>query len=274
MRYLPLLSLLACGTEITVRTPDGDPPKPGDGTIDDATPPKAVCQAQPNPSAPLEPVNFVGENSYDPDGNTLINYRWEIVTAPPGSTAVLPVGQANRPGFVPDMAGRWLTKLTVTDASGKQSDPCAATLDVTPAHALWLELTWEFDHEDLDLIVVRSSDTTPVDGDVCSAEGCDRDWGTPGDTTDDPELLRDDVDGTGPELIGITAPDDDRYRVYVLDRQGLLRTADNPATLTVYVNGQSQAFTKTISEEVRAETPASWVAMAEINWTTGSVTGL
>ncbi len=275
MRFVTLCLLAGCGTEISVRTDPSDPPAPDDGTIDDLTPPEAVCKAEPNPAVPLGEVDLIGENSYDPDTNTLINYRWSLVRAPAGSEASLPSGQANLPGFLPDMVGAYLLSLVVTDASGKQSQPCAVDLDVTPSHKLWLELTWAYDKEDLDLHLVRGEAASAEAAVDCSAAGCAGDWGTPGDPTDDPELVRDDVEGTGPELIGVMAPEDDEvFTVWVLDRQQRLRSADNTAVLQVHLDGRTTTISRVFSEEPRAETPRYWVGFARIDVGAGTVTEL
>lgn len=269
MRWWLLPMLAGCGTEITVRTPVTDPPGPDDGTNEDLEPPKAICQAQPGSAAPLTPVDWVGETSYDPDDNTLINYRWTLARQPEGSVAELPTGQANLRGFVPDVVGGYTATLVVTDSSGKTSETCAADLSVVPAHALWVEAWWTVPGDDFDLHLVRGDDRDPADRNDCHVGACALDWGTTGDTSDDPELLQDDVDGVGPESIGILAPDDELYTVWIYDNPIPFRTADNEVTVRVTVHGSSmREISHVIADEGR------WVPFMRVAWPSGEIVEL
>jgi hypothetical protein len=233
---LVLLALSGC-TQFSFTGKPGDDPPPDDGVNPDTAPPEAICGARPDPAAPRTEVTWLGESSFDPDGNPLLNWRWSLREAPEGSVARLPVGAANVAGFLPDLVGVYVATLTVTDSAGNVSLPCTATLDVQPAHDLWVELWWEYDAEDLDLHVLRDDGTLTAEDD-CSAAGCAHDWGTPGDTTDDPQLLLDDVDGRGPELIGILAPDqDESFVIGAVDNAPPVRSADNTANLRVWLDG-------------------------------------
>jgi hypothetical protein len=269
MRWLMLVVLCACGTEITVRTTPTDPPGPDDGTNEDLSPPLAVCQAQPGTTTPLTPVDWVGETSYDPDNNALINYRWTLATQPDGSVAELPSGQANVRAFVPDVAGTYVATLVVTDSVGKTSEVCAADLSAVPAHALWVEAWWELPGDDFDLHLVRGDDRDPPARDDCYVGACSQDWGTPGDTTDDPELLQDDVDRVGPETAAIFAPDDELYTVWIYDRPQPFLTADNKVTVRVTLNSASmREVSHVIADEGR------WVPFFQIAWPSGAITEL
>jgi hypothetical protein len=52
--------------------------------------------------------------SYDPEGGTL-NYVWEIVGRPAGSTSSLDNPTAQKPIFVPDKQGAYTIVLIVSD---------------------------------------------------------------------------------------------------------------------------------------------------------------
>lgn len=252
MRVVMLsLALAGCTQFSFTRTP-GEGPPPDNGVQPDTLPPEAICGASPADAEPLEPVTWLGDTSFDPDGNPLINWRWTLRQAPEGSTARLPNGAANLPGFIPDLAGTYVATLTVTDNAGNVSLPCTATLDVLPPHALWVELWWQYDDEDLDLVILRD-DGAPTPDDACLPGDCARDWGTPGDTTDDPQLLREDVDGRGPELAGILAPDQDE--VFILgatDNAPPVRSADNTAWMRVWLGGViAWEGTQTFSDELQ-----------------------
>jgi hypothetical protein len=265
-RALLPLTLLACGTEVTLRGQEPDDRPPDDIRNPDTAPPIAICGARPVPAAPLTPVDFVGELSYDPDENPLIGWRWTLVATPDGSSAALPAGAANLPGFQPDLAGEYVATLVVTDDAGNQSPPCAAAVDVVPDHALWIELSWTVGGDDLDLILGRV-DASPGADDLCAPGACSQDWGTPSDPTDDPVHALNDVEGTGPELAGILAPEAGTFTVGVADRSTSVRTSDNAVTLRVWVNGQLQwDDTRIIADE-----PA-YVPFADIAWPSGVVT--
>jgi hypothetical protein len=95
------------------------------------------------------------------------------------------------------------------------------------------------------------------------------DWGQLNETTDNPSLDRDDVDGTGPELVGLQAPQDGhRYRV------GVHYWTDNGfgpsyATVRIYVRG---ALTMVLPDvELR---PRDLWEVATIDWPSGTVTSL
>ncbi|HMV69045.1 MAG TPA: hypothetical protein PKA64_19515 [Myxococcota bacterium] len=268
-RWFAATLLAGCGTEITVRTDPPDPVGPDDGTHEDLEPPKAICQAQPGAAPPLTAIDWVGETSYDPDQSALINYRWTLAQQPAGSAADLPDGQANLRGFVPDVVGRYVATLVVTDATGKISEACAADLDVVPDHALWIEAWWQIPHDDFDLHLVRGDARSPAARDDCYVGACDQDWGTPGDTTDDPEVLQDDVEGRGPESIGVLAPDDDSYTIWVVDRPLPFLTADNAVTVRVSVRGGAmREITKVIADDGRRE------PFARVDWPSGDITEL
>ncbi len=203
---------------------------------DDTTPPIAVCAANPDRPKPLESVDFLGELSYDPDEIPLIDHRWDLLDAPDGSSAELPRGDENREGFLPDMIGDYTASLVVVNDRGNSSEVCTTTFRAETEHALWIELTWEYPDENLDLHLVRDRGPLTNRGDDCWAGGCDLSWGT-SNADDDPELPRDDVTGTGPELAGILAPAAGTYKILVIDDDSLRRAADNTATVTIYIDG-------------------------------------
>lgn len=270
MRVLPFIAMIVagCGSEITIRTPGRDRPVPDGDLNPDNSPPVAVCQAQPSQVAPLSTADLVGENSYDPDENPIISYAWDLVLKPYGSKARLPNGAANLPTFVPDLAGAYAATLTVVDRLGKTSQPCAAELDVVPEHGLYVELIWQYEQDDLDLHLIRD-DGSPDAGDDCSVDGCDLDWGTQGDPSDDPEILADDIGGTGPELAGIRTPKAGSYVIGTYDKPESLRSANNEATAFIWLNGVLVHTTKKV---IRNE--GSRVMFAKITLPEGTVTDL
>ncbi|MDP6933452.1 MAG: hypothetical protein QGG40_11080 [Myxococcota bacterium] len=248
----------------------GEPPEP-----EDPDAPIAVCEVSPNPVAPpFESAAWVGVDSYDPNDEAITDYEWTLLTIPSGSTATMPSGGANRTGFVPDLAGDYVGQLVVTNESGVQSDPCEATLESIPAEDLWVEMYWETDGDDMDLHLLAPGGSIESNSD-CYFMNCvdygwgTLDWGTSGDSTDDPTLDLDDITGTGPENINIESPEEDVYTVVVHDYPGSSYTPDNDVTINVYLNG-SMVWTDTraISGE------DTYTVFAEIDWGAGTVTSM
>jgi hypothetical protein len=61
-------------------------------------------------------VRLDGRGSRDPEGAP-ISYAWELVDKPASSTAALDDPTSGTPGFVADLGGRYVLRLTVTDGS-------------------------------------------------------------------------------------------------------------------------------------------------------------
>ena len=176
-------------TSTTTETAEPDP---------DPQSPVAICDVTPNPvSPPFESATWIGEDSYDPDGGSIVDYSWTLVSIPGGSTVTMPPGnEANRLPFTPDMAGDYAGQLVVTNDSGLESDPCEVTLSSTPAENLWVEMYWEFPNDDMDLHLVAPGGTYNNLVTDCYYANCtpelewlyDMDWGSPGYEGDDPSL--------------------------------------------------------------------------------------
>ncbi len=96
-----------------------------------ANPPTA--RAGPNASADLgEVVALDGSASSDPDGDAL-TYDWTMTTSPPGNTAALSDATAARPTFRPNVPGRFIFELVVSDGF-YTSLPSRITVDVVHTH--------------------------------------------------------------------------------------------------------------------------------------------
>ncbi len=270
-----LCGLAGCGSEVIIGFDD-----PGDVSGEvrnpDTQPPIARCAIDPDVPAPLSGADLIGENSEDPDGIPLIDYRWRLVRKPATSDARLPEGDANLLGFVPDVGGAYGITLTVVNDRGRESDPCAIDVVATPAHDLYVELVWQYGSDNLDLVLTRGQLQPPNEAGLCAPGRCDVDWGAAGATDDDPEVLADDADDEGPEAIGVLAPASGTFFVSVYDNPNKRRMSDNEATVTVYLDGVAVwSGKKTITGEfaqpgdVRAFTP-----FAQIDVGAGTVEGL
>ncbi len=263
-----------------VDLPDTSPPEETAEPIPDPTVPIAVCSVTPNPvSPPFESVTWVGSDSYDPGGGTIVDYTWTLTSFPIGSTASMPSGAANRYPFTPVLAGTYVGQLVVTNDSGLSSIPCEAILEAVPAESLWVEMFWEKPQDDMDLHLLTDPGILETRDD-CYYSNCTpsaqiffpMDWGVSGYVGDNPTLDLDDIPGTGPENINIDNPQPGAvYTVVVHDYTGSTSDVyeDNQVTINVYLDG-SLAWTDTraISGD------GSYTYYASIDWTASSITSL
>jgi hypothetical protein len=197
--------------------------------------PIAVCET-------LEPhvligaaAYFFGDRSASPTGDTL-TWSWSLLSAPAGSVATLAASGAEA-SLVADVLGEFVVGLTVTDTTGRSS-ACTTSVSATEVPfvpGLSIELTWEHEGDDFDLHLVRD------DGELLSSNDCyfynclgGLDWGVRGDYTDNPDMLQDDITGTGPEQIALESPADARYTLYVHDYPNSVYNGANPALVRVF----------------------------------------
>ena len=258
-------------TEVDTASPPVDT---GEGAPIDPDAPVAVCTVSPDKVRPItQDATWVGRDSYDPN-ELPITYNWTLVHRPVGSAAVMPSGSgADRSGFTTDLAGEYVGRLVVTNSEGIDSDPCEVSLDSEPAEALWVEMFWENSGDDMDLHLLAPGGVLETDTD-CYYGNCTPgswtgglDWGTIGDTSDDPTLDLDDISLTGPENINIEAPEDRTYTVIVHDYPGSVFEPANAVTINIYLNGSLEwTDTRMISgEDSYTEFASIDVAAGEIN---------
>ena len=63
----------------------------------------------------LESVILDAGASFDPDGDDLVGYRWDIVAKPPGARAIITNRLLQKARLMPDLPGEWVVRLTVSD---------------------------------------------------------------------------------------------------------------------------------------------------------------
>ena len=74
-------------------------------------------------------INFVGDQSFDIDGNSPLSYEWEFS----GSMTSMPDSEEMNTGFVTFAEpGRIMVSLVVTDSLGKESRPESVAVNVAP----------------------------------------------------------------------------------------------------------------------------------------------
>ena len=233
--------------------------------------PIAVCSVDPDAvtSHSVMPT-WYGDESYDPGGSTIVNYKWTLISQPTGSAATMPSGGANRRDFEWDLAGEYVGELIVTNAEGEDSEPCEAVLTATPPDGLWIEMYWTYSGDDMDLHLLSpggslESSTTDCYYANCVSGGLD--WGTRGVTEDNPNLDIDDISGTGPENTRIDEPADGSFTVIVHDYPGSVYSGANTVYMNIYVGSVLVwSDSRTISGE------NTYTTFATVSFPDGTVT--
>jgi hypothetical protein len=289
-RYAALLVLTGCAIDYNVSKEERNPgigdtavapepdeePEPEPEPDDTAAPtegPVADCLVSPNPvQPPFEAAIWDGRGSYSTD-STIEVYNWILESKPTGSATTMPGGNnARRGDFIPDLAGEYVGRLTVTDANGL-SDSCTAILDAVPIENLWIEMYWSEPSDDMDLHLLRNNASLESRNDCyfMNCVGSPLEWGDSG-SDDNPILDLDDIYGVGPENINITEPSSGIYTIVVHDYVGSTYpdfTGQNRVTVNVYIDG-----TLKWTDTRRISGNGDYVSFAEISWPDGAITNL
>lgn len=164
---------------------------------------------------PLQTLVLDGSASYDPAGDEIVDYFWEIEAAPDAAINGIrafsgdPGNPAMAEYFLP-LAGQYRICLSVVDSTGLECERSCVTVVAIPEEALAIELTWD----------------NPTDPDQTDQDGSDVDlhlvkmpaaWfdslydtyygnQTPVWSPENPSLDIDDTDGVGPETIQLDDP--------------------------------------------------------------------
>ena len=228
-------------------------------------------------AVPLQTAILDGSEAFDPCGEDVVDYVWEIVSAPEGAiTAPRPsqsVG-AGTPGiweaFLP-ISGRYDFRLTVFNESGLSNiEPAIVSIVALPDQAVSIELTWrtpndpdesDFDGSDADLHVVKL-------GYPWFDPRYDIFYGNVENTwdTETPSLDRDDTDGGGPETFNMNDPADCAWYAVGVH---YFREAFGTAYATVRVFADGSLRYEAINEPLR-DTDYFW-DVARVHWPSGTV---
>ena len=237
----PLLALLFTGC----------PPDEPEDTGPIGGPPVAVCESPDGIIQPLgREITVDASGTTDPDGDELI-FEWTLGVKPEGSEAVMNDRNSPISTFTPDVEGEYGAFVTVFDSEGLFSEACrvaATVFDLGPPPreidedvGLRVEVTWDNEGDDLDLHLLQP-DGVPNDIDnatdcfyaTCAGNGPD--WGAATVVEDDPLLIEDDVNGTGPEVIYLQEPGTGVYRALVHDYPNAA-PGETTAELAVFWDG-------------------------------------
>lgn len=144
-----------------------------------------------------------------------------------------------------------------------------STLDRTDCTeaGLRVQLAWDTDITDVDLHLLKPGGSYRDSFSDCYYANPNPDWGTTGDTGDNPQLDVDDTQGYGPENIRVDPGEDGNYRVivhyYSDDGQG-----PSVSWVEIYVNGQRAG---SFGPHELPSTGALW-QVADVDWPSGTAT--
>ncbi|MDX9720624.1 MAG: choice-of-anchor D domain-containing protein [Myxococcota bacterium] len=171
---------------------------------------------------PLDNLELSAVDSFDPDGNTLSEYRWSVAKAPPGfALGFEPSAKSKTPKIQLALVGDYVFELTVVDEHGSPSCEAArVNVRAKSDKSLIIELTWRTPSDlnetdtcmgcgtDLDLHFLRPGGmwADRVGGTDCHFNTPNPLWGDPANFDDDPHLDRDDTDGGGPVQVNVKTP--------------------------------------------------------------------
>jgi len=178
---------------------------------------------------PLDVLDCTGEQSRDEDG-TIVEYLWEVVTRPDGSTALPNVDASGvTMNFFVDLAGTYVLRLVVIDNDGLEScTPSDVVVVSVPDEDVHVQLVWDTPGDpdrfntgfgagsDADLHFLHPNGCWGDNTWDCHWRNPNPNWGDLTSSTDDPSLDIDDTDGWGPENINLNNPEDGvTYRIGV-----------------------------------------------------------
>jgi hypothetical protein len=223
---------------------------------------------------PLQTVILDGSRSFDPCGEEVVDWQWDLIDAPDGAItsvqqpAINPVDGISE-AFLP-IAGIYIFELTVFDEFGLASEPQRVTVVAIPDEAISVELVWrtpndpdesDEDGSDVDLHVTRFGNAwfDPT-YDVFYANIAPR-W-----EPEEPSLDRDDTNGGGPETFNLDNPAACQW--YAVGVHYFREAFGNAyGSVNVFVNGQ--IVDEFVNQPLR-ETDIFW-DVARIHWPSGTV---
>lgn len=252
-----------------IEEPSGEPSQPSD---EEPTklPPNAVCSELPDTvSLVNQQLSFDGSSSFDPDAEEL-TFEWDLKIKPPGSAAQIENLTAQSTSFQPDLTGQYVAQLVVTNQSGL-TDKCKYVFDAVPEQDIWIELYWSLAGDDIALHLLTSNAAASdnwfnflLDED-CHDNNCVEglEWGDASTTEDNPQIIFDEDNSKGPQVIYIKEPQPDVFRVVIQDRNldtDSTLSQDNTLTIKVFMSGQER-----LRKVIYAPEEGTYVNIADID---------
>jgi hypothetical protein len=184
------------------------------------------------------PARLIGASMGGPSTMFLLPTPVSTMDLTPGQTVDIQV--EFRPDGTPSVQNGRLT-VQYNGGSGPSTVDVNLTGEVIPPPvtetAISVTLEWSTNGTDIDLHLVGPGGVLfeePLD---CHFANDTPDWGVNGDTTDNPFLDRDDVDGYGPEQINLSTAANGNYDVYAhYWTDSNLGNSDT--TVQIHINGQ------------------------------------
>lgn len=165
-----------------------------------------------------------------PSEGAIDRYEWSVLEFPydathPHLAPDLAPGTTGKASFTAHAIGDYIIELTVYDDTGSPGcDTAQVSAEVRPGGDVFVELVWNTPDDpdqtddfgaDLDLHYKHPDGEWGYEPLDIFWYNPTADWGQRNNPEDDPELIRDDEDGAGPESIEHRRPDDLRYAVGV-----------------------------------------------------------
>ena len=234
-------------------------------------PPNAICYDLPeNVELLNQPFSFDGSDSFDPDGEEL-TYFWDLKRKPPGSAALISNVNEKSTTFRPDLTGQYIAQLEVTNQSGL-TDTCKYVFSATPEQGIWVELYWDLLQDDIALHLLTSHASNYdnwfniFQNEDCNDTNCTEglEWGDSATKEDNPYIIFNSANPTGPQVIYIEKPQADVYQVVVQDRNSNSESnlnATNQLHINVYLSGELRFR----SENIEAPAEGTYEKIVDID---------
>ena len=219
---------------------------------------------------PLDNLQCEISNSFDADHDET-DYLWRVVEQPDGSTTRFQSDDRPVSTLFIDLAGEYRLSVTAIDRTTTASCEAFVQLRAQYDEDLSLQLTWDTSGDpdqtdqglssgsDIDVHYLNTSIGCWTQSSDCHWRHICIDWGQPGNSTDDPCLDLDDVNGAGPENINHDNIPPGRYSAGVnyYDDHGF---GESTATLRIFFLGIL------VLEKSRVLQSGEFWHVADIDW--------
>jgi|GEM_PF-3304269 len=198
-------------------------------------------------------VGLDGRESFDPEGDTIASFRWQIVEAPADGAGLvfhngddIQIRKRATGDFEVTDVGSYVLRLIASDERGIPSlDTPESRIRIAPRD-LQVLLRWNLDTDvDLHFISPGGRLGDYGTGQIGTSTGTDCSWANRGpnwsDVTsnfDDPRLDIDAVSSKGPEITSLNEPEEGRYGVFAHFCDSKSQGGTTSLTVEVYSEGQ------------------------------------